>query len=162
MEGKMAFNYDEAIAELRQEEKRLLEELEQVRASIPGLIILRNRNRGKMISAPETVIANPTLPGIGRFAGTGATQAIQEVLKSATIAMTNREIYAALCADGWTTEARRPQATVAATLAQLAEKEIVERVGEGWKIKVSAMERLNAALTPIVARLAASASQQPS
>ncbi len=43
----MALNYDEAIAELRAEEKRLEQELEQVRAAIPGLVILRNRMRSR-------------------------------------------------------------------------------------------------------------------
>jgi hypothetical protein len=153
----MSLNYDEAIAELRQEEKRLLTELEQVRAAIPGLIILRNRNQGGMAASPDAAVAKPTLPGIGRFAGVGATQAIPELLKGASVAMTNREICDALQADGWTTEARRPVATIGATMAQLAEKHIVEKVGEGWRLKIN---RQRLILNPEV--FSSIAHQQPS
>ena len=131
----MSLNYDEAIAELRQEEKRLLTELEQVRAAIPGLIILRNRNQSGLAPSPDAAVAKPTLPGIGRFAGMGATQAIPELLKGASVPMTTREVFDALQADGWTTESQRPQATIAATLAQLVDKGVVEKVGDGWRRK---------------------------
>lgn len=153
----MALNYDEAITELRQEEKRLLEELEQVRAAIPGLIILRNRNQGKPAVTADTVVAKPTLPGIGRFAGKGATQAIPELLKGAFVPMTTKEVFEALQADGWTTGAKRPAGVVSATLQQLTEKNILEKVGEGWRLKTS-LARVS--LNPAV--FLPNVSQQPS
>jgi len=143
----MALNYDEAIAELRQEEKRLLAELEQVRAAIPGLIILRNRNPVARAVSVDAATAKPTLPDIGRFAGMGATQAIPELLKGASVPMTTKEVFDALQADGWTTKAKRPAGAVSATLQQLSERKILDKVGEGWRLKPAA-PRVRLSLNP--------------
>jgi hypothetical protein len=132
----MALNYDEAIAELRAEEKRLTLELEQVRAAIPGMIVLRNRH---LAEVKETAASSNgrMLPGIGRFAGMGATKAIPEFLKTAEIALTSREITDGLMAEGWVSEAQKPAGAVSATLINLEKQGVVTRVGEAWKLKVN-------------------------
>jgi len=133
----MSIDYDEAIAELRSEEKRLEEELNQVRAAIPGMIILRNRSRAQgTISkiSDQGDLRQLTLKGTGRFTGVGATKAVSILLGESTIAMTSREIFDSLKAQGWTTEADRPLGTLSATLKQMGDKGVLERVGEGWKI----------------------------
>ena len=71
----MALNYDEAIAELRAEEKRLEQELEQVRAAIPGMIVLRNRSR---FGDQSIVVEPPKLHRhgivLGNLTGVGPTK----------------------------------------------------------------------------------------
>jgi len=129
----MAINYDEVIAELRAMESRLAEELEQVQEAIPAMIILRNRAHAEREAAKEKV-PQMNISGIGRFAGMGATKAIPLMLSSATRAHTTREIYDALRAQGWTSNAAKPLGAISATLAQLEDAGIVVRVGEGWKL----------------------------
>lgn len=128
----MALNYEEAIAELRAEESRLQDELKQVQAAIPAMIILRNRARmeREIAKAPQLSIV-----GMGKFAGMGATKAIPEFLESAERALTSREIFDGLSAQGWTTDAQKPIGVISATLIALEDKGIVTRVGEAWKLK---------------------------
>jgi len=153
----MSLDYDEAIAELRAEEKRLEEELNQVRAAIPGMIILRNRSRSKSsVASAPTPNGTIQLPFVsGRFAGVGTTKAIPILLGEAHAPLVSREIFDALKAQGWTTEAERPLGVVSATLRQLEEKKIVERVGEAWRVKSS---------RPVITvpGFSSNASQQPS
>jgi hypothetical protein len=155
----MPLDYDEAIAELRSEEKRLEEELNQVRAAIPGMIVLRNRSRSKSLipAASATTNAAQLSFGAGRFAGVGTTKAIQALLKEAPAPLVSKEIHDALKAQGWTTGAVRPVGTVSATLRQLEGKHLVERVGEAWRIKTN-LQRVS--LNP--ASFSPNGSQQPS
>lgn len=132
----MALNYDEAIAELRAEEKRLEQELEQVRAAIPGMIVLRNRSR---FGDQSIVVEPPKLHRhgivLGNLTGVGPTKGIQEVLKVAETPMNTREIFEAMRAQGWTTDAQKPVGVISATLIQLEKNGIAERVGESWRLK---------------------------
>jgi hypothetical protein len=130
----MAINYDEVIAELRETESKLEEELEQVREAIPAMVVMRNRARAER-DAAERKIPQATIPGIGKFSGMGATKAIPELLRSAPHALTTREIYDGLRAQGWTSSAAKPLGAISATLAQLEDNDIVVRVGDGWKLK---------------------------
>jgi hypothetical protein len=116
----MAFNFEEGIAELRAQEKRLEEELEEVRAAIPALVRLRNRQVLPPVTASK------------KFSGMGATKAIPQVLREVEVPLTSSEILDRLRAGGWTTGSQKPLSTVSATLSQL---ETVERVGEGWRLR---------------------------
>jgi len=150
----MALNYDEAIAELRGEEKRLEEELAQIRAAIPAMIVLRNRN-AHADEQPRKE-SERLLPGIGRYARMGATEAIAAFLRENKSTLTSREIYEGLSAGGWTTNAQKPIGVIAATLISLEKKGTVERVGESWRIKTN-LQRVS--LNP--AEFSPTASQQP-
>jgi len=129
----MAINYDEAIAELRAEESRLQEELKQIQAAIPGLIILRNRAR---MQQAEVAKSNPqlTLTGVGKFARMGPTEAIPHVMRGRE-PMTTREIFDRLIREGWSTSAQKPIGVISATMISLEDKGIAERVGEAWRLK---------------------------
>ena len=151
----MALNYDEAIAELRAEENRLENELTQIRAAIPAMIVLRNRNTH--IEGSQQKAAERLLPGIGKYSGMGATEAISVFLRENRATLNTREIYDRLSAGGWTTNALKPIGVISATLIQLEKKGIAERVGESWRIKTN-LQR--ASLNPAV--FSPSASQQPS
>lgn len=139
----MAINYDEAIAELRAEEKRLDDELGQVRAAIPAMIVLRNRYRASQPTPPlpknyiqarplTEVLANEVAGPVGRFLGMGATKAIPILLKDVDVPLTTSEIYDRLKAEGWASTAQSPIGTLSATLGQL--KDVVEKIGEGWRL----------------------------
>jgi hypothetical protein len=132
----MAINYDEVITELRATEARLEEELKQLREAIPAMIILRNRARMDREIAAERS-PQMTIVGIGRFAGMGATKAIPEFLKGKTEALNSREIMDGMMAEGWTSDAQKPIGAVSATLITLEKSGVVERVGEGWRLKPS-------------------------
>jgi len=150
-------DYEEAVAELRAEEKRLSEELRQVRLAIPAMVALRNRNRA---TAPVPVAdpsrkrdSAPSDPG--SMAGMGPSQAIREYLKGVEIAVTVREIYDALKARGWASEAVRPGTVLSSTLRQLAQAGEVEKVGDGWRLK-----SFQRTLSPTI--FSTNASQRPS
>ena len=131
----MAINYDEAIADLRAEEKRLQEELAQIQASIPGLIVLRNRAKMTVLSPDSRSQAN--VYNGGRFSRMGATKAIPEVLKDSSIPLATSKILDLLRAEGWKTNSQNPTGLLSATLGQLVERGVVEKVGNGWRLKTA-------------------------
>jgi len=143
-------DYEEAVAELRAEEKRLSEELRQVRLAIPAMVALRNRNRA---TAPVPV-ADPSRKRDSAPSDPGS-MAIREYLKGVEIAVTVREIYDALKARGWASEAVRPGTVLSSTLRQLAQAGEVEKVGDGWRLK-----SFQRTLSPTI--FSTNASQRPS
>jgi len=119
----MPADYAEVLKELEDQESTLESELAAIRAAKPAILLL----------AKKQGMENRKLFPTGRFVGVGASRAIPDLLKNIHVALTTSEIVDRLKAEGWTTEAQNPVATISATLSQLAEKGFVEKVGEGWK-----------------------------
>jgi hypothetical protein len=133
----MAINYDEVIAELRAVEVQLQKELKQVQDAIPAMIVLRNKSKGAAKTQPIPKGDAKSSPIKKPFSRTGPTEAIPVFLRQIDpgVASSTREVLDGLTAGGWTTKGEKPLNIVRATLSALAEKGIVEKVGEGWRLK---------------------------
>ncbi len=126
----MPVDYIELCTEFEMEEARLLIELNEVRSALPAIRARKKRQEDEY----EVDLAINERKIVGRFSGMGATKAIPQLLDGKTIALTSREIMDGLKAEGWTTNATDPLATVSATLSQLRGS-VVDKVGDGWKLR---------------------------
>ena len=140
----MSINYDEVISELRACETQLQEELKQVQDAIPAMIVLRNKSKGTPMAQPAR--GNEAKGSTSRkFARMGPTEAIPAFLRHVdpAVALTTREVLDGLSAGGWATKSPQPMNIVRSTMKSLAEKGIVEKVGEAWKLKQNTRVSLN-------------------
>ncbi|HEY4380366.1 MAG TPA: hypothetical protein VGN01_08465 [Acidobacteriaceae bacterium] len=121
----MPADYADVLKDLDRREKALTDQLAILRAARPAIFALKQQQE------LESAALTPST----RFQGMGATKAIPLVLKDAAIPMTTSEVLSTLKEGGWTTNAQSPLGTVSATLGQLRD---VEKVGDRWRLKLTA------------------------
>jgi hypothetical protein len=122
--GEMPADYSELLKDLDEQEKELMAQLNVLRAARPAIFQLKARQE----------LNEALLTPARRFAGLGVSKAILEVLKNAKMPLTTGAILTVLREGGWTTNAQSPLGTVSATLGQLKD---VEKVGDGWRLKIA-------------------------
>ena len=129
----METDFRNALRELRAEERRLEDELQVIRRTLPGLELMASRMPPEENS--HTV----------RYAKMGTKQAIMELLKqedtnTLSKSLTAAQIAQLLLAGGIQTKSTDYVRSVSTTLSQLGMDGLVERVEDRWKIKKDAAE----------------------
>jgi hypothetical protein len=124
----MPVDYGEVLKDLDAQIASLEAEVATLRAARPTIVLLRNK-----YSPP---LAAPVSKS-GIYSTMGPTNAIPLVLKGEPFPLLTSQIADKLQAGGVKSQATDFPASVSATLGQLRDKGIVEKVGDGWKLKTN-------------------------
>jgi hypothetical protein len=126
-EGTMPVDYVEVLKELKAQEKALQDELDIVRGALPAIEKMATKALQTWPPPPPTVS--------GKYSSMYATEAIPDALKGEVFPLTTSQIADKVKAGGLRSTAQNFVASVSATLSQLKERNIVEKVGDGWRLK---------------------------
>ena len=136
----MPADYGEVLRDLDAQIANLEAEIATLRSGRPTIVILRN----KYAVAVELRKGEPLQNAVplrqwaaGPYAALGPTAAIQLVLKGQQFALTTTEIVDKLKSGGLTTKGSDLSGNVSSTLSRLRNSKIVEKVGDGWKLRGS-------------------------
>jgi hypothetical protein len=124
----MATNYRDVLEELKAEEKRLVAELEAIRAMIPGAEVMASR----MPPVQALSFQPPPTPARITFSGVGPKQAILNLLAQSEKPLMPAEITRQLLEGGIQTRSTDFSGMVGSTLTQMKGDNLVERKDEGW------------------------------
>jgi hypothetical protein len=124
----MPADYDQVLKDLDEQIVKLQAEIATLQAGRPTIVVLRNK-----YNPPIQQAVGP----VGQFASMGPTDAIPLALKGQFIPLTTAQIADKLQAGGVNSKAKDFAASVSATLGQLRDKGVIERVGDGWRLKVN-------------------------
>jgi hypothetical protein len=127
-EGTMPVDYEEVLRDLKAQEKALQDELDIVQGALPAIEKMAAKS-AKPAPAPAWV------PVSGKYSGMYATEAIPDALKGETFPLTTAQIAEKVKAGGLRSAAQNFVASVSATLSQLKDRNIVEKVGDGWRLR---------------------------
>jgi hypothetical protein len=127
----MPADYVEVLKDLKEQERALLDELELVRSALPVI----EKLAAKTPPPPQPPAWVPPPPPPGKYSSMYATEAIPDALKGEVFPLTTVQIAEKVKAGGLRSAAQNFVASISATLSQLREKQVVEKVGDGWKLK---------------------------
>ncbi|HEY5328663.1 MAG TPA: hypothetical protein VIJ79_02165 [Acidobacteriaceae bacterium] len=128
----MATDYRQVLKELREEESRLKSELDVIRTMIPGAELMAKRMPTHVVSNHPAGLTLLTAP----YSGMGPKQAIQTYLQSEKVPRMPSDIVKALIEGGIVTRANDFSGMVGSTLTQMKAEGLLDRVEDGWQLKV--------------------------
>ncbi len=127
-EDEMPADYAEVLRDLDATIASLEAEITTLRAGRPTIVMLRN----KYSALNQTANASPSG---GLYAHLGPTGAIPLALKGEIFALTSSQIADKLRAGGVRTKGQDFIGNVSATLSRLRDNGVVEKIGDGWKLR---------------------------
>ena len=122
----MPVDYVEVLKELKAQEKALQDELDIVRGALPAI---------EKMAAKSAKPVPAWVPVTGKYSGMYATEAIPDALKGEVFPLTTAQIADKVKAGGLRSAAQNFVASISATLSQLKDRNVVEKVGDGWRLK---------------------------
>lgn len=123
----MPVDYAEVLREMDAQITTLENELDTLRTTRPGIVLLRNKQNPALSSSP---VFTPR----GRYSGLGNQAAVRLLMADGQL-RSRDEIYEQLRDGGFTSDAANPVGSIGATLSQM--KEELERVEDRWRKRSS-------------------------